>query len=237
MSNTSDKRTNKIKFSFIGLIIAILIIIILILVFLIFSQNHQKATPVDSGNVIDVISDSIDNAIMGEEGSVYTISEGTIHEILEINKLSTIEYTYISIAKAYVDDTIEDEAEKNNSKNIRYWVCYNGTITAGIEFDKLDISVDETNNIINIIVPEAQILSTNVNISDVPLEYIFTSDKYKTETVNSEAYSLACADLKQKSESDTEILDLAKENAISAIRALLEPWINQLDDQYTIEIK
>lgn len=112
MSNTSDKRTNKIKFSFIGLIIATLIIIILILVFLIFSQNRKKAAPADSGNVIDVISDSIDNAIMGEEGSVYTISEGTIHEILEINKLSTIEYTYISIAKAYVDDTIEDEAEK-----------------------------------------------------------------------------------------------------------------------------
>lgn len=66
MSNTSDKRTNKIKFSFIGLIIATLIIIILILVFLIFSQNRKKAAPADSGNVIDVISDSIDNAIMGE---------------------------------------------------------------------------------------------------------------------------------------------------------------------------
>ena len=55
--------------------------------------------------------------------------------------------------------------------------------------------------------------------------------------MNSEAYSLACNDLKQKAENDTEILTLARENAISAINALLEPWISQLDNQYTIEIQ
>lgn len=238
MSNNCDDKSNKSKIKIKLIIILCILAVIITLVCICFIYKKiNTATTADSSNVINAVSNSVNELIVGDEGSVYTISEGSVRELLEINKLSTVEYTYVSIVTAYVDDTIADDAEKNNIKNIRYWVCYNGTITAGIEFDKLDITVDETNRIINIIVPEAKILSTNVNISDVPLEYIFSKDKYKTETVNSEAYSLACNDLKQKAENDTEILTLARENAISAINALLEPWISQLDNQYTIEIQ
>ena len=33
------------------------------------------------------------------------------------------------------------------------------------------------------------------------------------------------------------ITELAKENAISAISGLIEPWVNQVDDKYTVIIK
>lgn len=67
-------------------------------------------------------------------------------------------------------------------------------------------------------------------------EYIFAKDKYNKDSVADDAYRLACDDLKKKPAKSNDILNLAEENAIFAIEGLLEPWLSQMENGYTVNV-
>lgn len=165
---------------------------------------------------------------MGEEGEVkYIVTKADIREIIEISELNTVEYTYNSIVRV-------TKLDKKSNEEPWYAVSYNGTITAGIDFSNIDININDESRTISITVPKAEIQSTNVDIKS--LEYIFAKDKYDKDSVAADAYSRACDDLKEKAEQNSDILKLAEENAISAIEGLLEPWLSQMENGYTVNV-
>ena len=67
-----------------------------------------------------------------KEGEVTTISQSSIEKILDISELSTLEYTYNAVAAGYNED----------GKTLLYHVAYEGTVSAGIDFDKLKVKVN-----------------------------------------------------------------------------------------------
>lgn len=199
---------------------AVFIVIVLILAIILVDKLGKAS---DNGDSIPAM---LEDAVIGEEGKVTNvISEGEIRELLEVSDLSTIDYTYNSIVKVYTED---------DKHELKYSICYNGTITAGIDFNEIGVKVDEENKLITITIPNAKIQNTTVDLGS--LDYIFEKEKYNTETVASEAYSYAENDLKSKASSNEDILVLAKENAASATEALLKPWINELAKEYTVNI-
>lgn len=160
-----------------------------------------------------------------EEGQVTVLSEATLREVLEISELSTVDYTYNAIARVYDD---EDE-------DVIYYVAYKGVVSAGINFDEIGIVVDEEGKTVTISIPEVQILEVLVDAGS--LEYIFTKDKYETENVAEEALSHCREDLLEKASSETKLLELAKVNSVTSVKALFMPWIEQLDEEYTVSIE
>ncbi len=204
---------------------AIILIVILILVLRRF--NEDDAVPA-LNEIVEAVPSAVVSEIIGEEGeAVYIASEATIRDIIEIDELNTVEYTYNSIVRV-------TKLDKDNNEEPWYAVSYNGTITAGIDFSNIDIAINEDSRTISITIPKAEIQSTNVDIKS--LEYIFAKDKYNKDSVADDAYRLACDDLKDKAAKNSEILNLAKENAISAIEGLLEPWLSQIENGYTVNV-
>ena len=55
-------------------------------------------------------------------------------------------------------------------------MAYEGTVSAGIDFDKLKVKVNPDKKEIRITVPEAKILDCSVN--EGSLKYIFEKDEY-----------------------------------------------------------
>ena len=162
-----------------------------------------------------------------DDNRVKTISTSTLSKALEINDLSTLDYTYNGIAEV-----------KNSDDEVAYNVAYNGTITAGIDFSKIEINVDdkdENNKKITIKIPDPTIQSTSVDMGS--MSFIFTDDDYDTETVSEEAYKHCIEDLKNKAPGEKGMLGIAKENAKNSVEALINPWVNQLDKSYKVEIK
>lgn len=157
-------------------------------------------------------------------GKVTTITKSSLEKIVEINDMSTLDYTY---------NAITDVADENG--NAKYHVAYEGKVTAGIDITKINISVDEENKKIKIIVPEAEI--QNVDVDMGTMEFIFEKEKYETETVSQEAYKASLADLEKKANNEKDLLSMAKENAVDAITALITPWVEQVDEEYFVEIK
>lgn len=167
----------------------------------------------------------VSDVIEGHDGIVTTISEASLEEVFEIGELSTADYTYNAVAYAYEDDGITP----------KYYVAYEGMVTAGIDFSKIIIDVNEESKLITLKIPECEIQDTTVDFGT--MEYIFKKDKYNTETVSQEAYKLCEADLAERTNTEEDLLSLAKENATAAVEALVNPWVKQIDTDYTVNIQ
>ena len=159
---------------------------------------------------------------IGHNGGVTTVSEASLREIIDINELSTVEYDYNAIATKY-----DDEQTKP-----LYHVAYKGKVTAGIDFSKIKVDIDKTNKHIIITIPDAEVHHFTVDVSE--MDYIFVKDKYETEDISKEAYSLCLADLEESLKEQDNLLSFAKENAQSTIEALLGPWLDSLKEEYKI---
>ena len=158
------------------------------------------------------------------QNKVSTVSKSSLEKVLETSQLTTLQYTYNAIA----------EVKKEFFDTIKYHVAYEGTVQAGIDFEDIDIDINEEKKLITLTLPEVSIQNVIVNAES--MEYIFNDDKYETETVASEAYSACVKDLQTRAEKEVQLLQMAKDNARDAVQALIEPWVKQVDEEYTIEI-
>lgn len=147
------------------------------------------------------------------------ITVSTLEKIIEVNELSTFKVVYNGVATA--DD--------------KYHVSYEATVDAGIDFEKIEITVDNEAKKVNIKLPKAEILDTYVDIAS--MDYIFIDKKANTETVSQEAFKLCKYDVKHESENQEAIIRLAQQNAENVIRALVSPFVEQVDNEYEIVVQ
>ena len=158
-----------------------------------------------------------------KEAEVITIS--TLEKIINVSELSTFTAVYNGIA------TVNNEKK---TEKIDYYVSYEAKVDAGIDFEKLEISVDNENKIIEIKIPEIYITEINVDISS--LDFIFMNDKANSSTVSEEAFKACEADVQAESKQQMAIYELAKQNAVNILTALTKPIVEQLDAEYGLKI-
>lgn len=219
----NEKNSNKEKKKCPKFILIFLAIVVLaVTVYCVLSHFDLGFKLVDITSNVD---DFVENDIIGTEGEVTTITESSLEEVFEISELQTADYIYNAITEVYDED----------GKNREYYVAYEATVTAGIDFSKVIIKIDNERKTIAITIPEVTIQDTIVNPGT--LEYIFEKDKYDNENVYKEAYAICQADIDKKASSESELLRLAKENAKQVIEALITPWVQQIDSEYTVTIE
>lgn len=199
------------------------LILVLLLLVILMGLYVFGIKGVPDGNLAADVVEDVQEAAEGKEGKVTTITESSLEEVFELNELQTAEYIYNAVVP------VEGE------KGIEYHVAYEGTVTAGVNFDELKITVDEDQKKICITVPKVTILDTIVEADS--LEYIFEKKKYDNEQVYKEAYSLCQKDLEERAKNDEKLLELASENVHQVIKAMVSPWVEQVDSKYEIIIQ
>ena len=168
---------------------------------------------------------SIYEIICGFQEKKFTITaQSSLEKIIEISELSTMEYTYNAIATKYKDN-VPDE------NNVEYYVSYEGIVTVGIDFNAIKIEPNEEEKKIVITLPEVEKHDILVNMGT--MEYIYVKNTKEQDKISQEAYLLCKEDLKNRVSQEVNIEKNARENAISAVEALFEPW----NDTYQIEVK
>lgn len=161
-----------------------------------------------------------------QDSGANVITVSTLSKIIEISDLSTYRTRYNGVVAAV--------NEKNPDK-IDYYVTYQSTVEAGIDFTKADIVVDKGNKTVVITLPEVTI--TNTAVDPATLEYIFVNKKAETPTVSEQAIKLCEADVAQETSSQDGILELARQNARNVVEALTQPLIAQSAPDYTLTIQ
>lgn len=153
------------------------------------------------------------------------ISKSTLEKIIKVSDLSTFEAVYNGIAKVMNEEKPEE---------VDYYVSYDAKVKAGIDFEKVEIKVDNEQKIVTIKLPKIKITDINVDIAS--LDYIFENDKANTSTVSEEAYKKCIEDVTNESNNENAIYKLSEQNAKNIVEALVSPFIEQLDAEYQLQI-
>lgn len=159
-----------------------------------------------------------------EPPEIITVS--TLEKILNVKDLSTFTAVYNGIASVKRDESAEQPD---------YYVSYEAKVKAGIEMDQIEISVDNDGKTVTISLPDVEITEVNVDIAS--LDFIFYNSKADSSSVTQEAYKACEDDVKTEVQTQTAILDLARQNAVNIIRALTSPIIEQLDANYRLIVQ
>lgn len=157
--------------------------------------------------------------VFSGSGDVTISVETSLKEIITSSQLRTAEYTYNSIAEIKDEDTT------------KYHVSYKGTVSAGFDFEKVEIV--RAGSVIRIVVPDVDILEVVV---DPEMDYIFIKKKYDTETTYAEATAACKKDLREKAEENETLLKTARESAKDTLMALIKPFESQLNKGESFEI-
>ena len=160
-----------------------------------------------------------------KESEPSIITTSTLEKILNVSDLSTFEAIYNGVAKVTNPD---------DPQEIDYYVSYNATVKAGIDFEQVVISVDEDAKIISVKLPKIKISDITVDIES--MDYIFVNDDANTETVSEEAYKKCIDDVTRESNNETAIFELAEQNAKNIVEALIRPFVSSLDSEYQLQI-
>ena len=126
-------------------------------------------------------------------------------------------------------------ANEKKPEQIDYYVSYEATVNAGIDFQAVEISMDEEQKIITLKVPEAHIINQDVDESS--MEFIFQNKKANKSGVTEVAYKACEEDVQRESEQQTAICELAAQNAENVLRALTKPIVDQLGEGYQLVIE
>ena len=151
----------------------------------------------------------------GKEEKREIITVPTLEKIINVSDLSTFTAVYNGIAVV--------NNEKKPEK-VDYYVSYEARVNAGIDVEKIAISVDKVH-------------ITDVDVNLASLDFIFVNDKANTPSVSAQAYKACEKDVKEESAQQNAILELAKQNAVNIVTALTRPIVEQLDSAYTLEVR
>ena len=164
--------------------------------------------------------------IFNKKSKPTIISKATLEKVINVSDLSTFEAIYNGVAAV---------ANEENPENIDYYVSYEAKVKAGIDFELVEVEVNEAEKIITVTLPEVKITDVDVDIAS--LDYIFMNNKANTQTVSEQAYKKCIKDVTKESNSTDEIYESARQNARNIVEALISPFVEQLDSEYKLEIK
>lgn len=218
--NKVVRKDNKSLLIALAIVATVLIVCGTILFIYIDSRMRSDIEKIDT----DDISEFVDDKIIGSEGKVEKVaSKPSLEDIIEISQLQVLSYNYNSIC-----NVIEN-------REVVYYVAYEGTVILGIDFNEIDINVDEDNQSVEIILPEVAIQSCNVDAAS--LKYIFVDSDYDTGSTGTKAQTKCEDDMMEKIPSEGLMFDLARENTITEIEALTKPIMDQYYSDYTLNVR
>ena len=157
--------------------------------------------------------------------SKQVITVSTLEDIINVSELSTFQAIYNGVCSVN---------NKENPEEIDYHVSYNAIVKVGINFEDVKININESEKKVTASLPDIKI--NNVSVDIASLDFIFQNDKSNTQTISESAYKACIADVEEESSKEKKIYDLASQNAKNIIRALIEPFIDQIDSEYKIEV-
>ena len=169
--------------------------------------------------------------IFNKDGDVKNQVKTILDRVVQKSELETVTITYNVIAKKCKNETNCDKSS-NNIKDFKYVVSCQGTITAGIDFDKVNVEVDEIKKNIIIHIPEASIKG-DPNI--LSINFLNGNELGAAELTN--ARNLCQETTKERSQSDGKLIPAATEQARIVLEEFYKQWIKAFNSSYTIEIR
>ena len=160
-----------------------------------------------------------------------------LEKTLRISELSTYQVTFNGVASVKDDDN-----------DVLYYAAYNAKISIGLDMEKITVSVKNNNSPSKdhtdksndkagkeLIVSLPAVEITDIAVDPGSLDYIFEDNSANNEHISVTALPACKSDALTECSSNTQMFELAQENAINTIRALTQPFLDQ-NKEYSLKI-
>ncbi len=158
-------------------------------------------------------------------------TKSQIYSVEKICELATLE--------CYYHDVAEFRQEATGLFQIgykKYWIEYNGIVKYGVDAKNVKVNKPDKNGVVKIFVPEAKVLSVNVDknsMSDPIVDTgLFTSVSIEEKN---KAYNQAQETMRTNAENDDMLLSQARNNAKKLIEQYIISVGKQIDKEYSVE--
>ena len=161
-------------------------------------------------------------------------SEIIKNQIIEAKELTTLKYKYTNVGS--FENTEEFYGFKLPFTSKKFIVSYDGEVNAGVNLENIDVKVDDVNKIINVTLPNAEILSHQIDEDSLT---IFDEKNSIFNQLEIKDFSNFRKNEMKKVEQDLldkGFLDEANERSKVAVEEILS--INpKVKEEYTVKIK
>lgn len=156
-------------------------------------------------------------AVKEDEKEPVIITASILQKTVDISELDTYKAVYNGIA------TVMNEKKP---EKVDYYVSYKAVITAGLDFNAIAFDIDNENRQIRVTLPEIK-LTPEVDITS--LDYMFINKKIDKLGITAEAFEYCNSDIEGETENNEELYKLAAENAQNIVKALVQPYLQQIN--------
>jgi len=148
------------------------------------------------------------------EGERRTILSGTaqLEKAIQIGELSTSQFTCNGIAEVHDPD---------DDQQVVCYVCYEAQIKVGIHMDQVRFEIDPDKKILTVYLPPIEIMSSTVDPAS--LDYLHKKSGLELQDV----LAACLLDVEETALEADAMFEMARENVVSAITALIYPLVEQ----------
>ena len=141
-----------------------------------------------------------------KQGDVKMEISSTLKDAANISELSTAEFRYRGIAELYKDE---------EKKKLQCRICYSAIVKAGVDFNKLEYEVDESNKTIIATLPDIDLTVTIVD--EKSMAFLPSDTNAELDRI------LKCCeeDVKNEARASEQLIDTAQKNLKSTIERML----------------
>mgnify|MGYP000064647310 FL=1 len=157
---------------------------------------------------VSLIAPSINNRIDKDD----IITSAALEKAIDIEQLSTAEFSYSGIAEKYKNE---------KSEKVDCYIAYNAKIKVGIQLSDIHFEIDEKEKTIKPVLPQPEI--TVASLDEGSLSYIPKNPDISMKDV----VELCTEDAKREANQSECLHQTAQENLQSVIEALLSPIMKQ----------
>ena len=143
------------------------------------------------------------------------LSSSDLTEVVEVSELNTVELTYRGIVQ-----------KTNDKGKALFNVAYEAKVRAGIDLTQVTFEVDNDTKTVSPVLPTIEVRDPTVNVDS--LDYLPASAKIDLK----EIVSLCKDDAKNAVATESNVEEMARKNARSAIEALTSPLLKE--EGYTL---
>ena len=224
----------KTKTEIVYIVLIVLVVLVTAFVLLFGLRNRGNEMPVpadDKPKQTETVIKEVERIVEVEK----TITSDTIQDGLnDMGLLVTQQYfftevvSFSSVKKLFNTDIALKFTESS------YLASYDGTVNAGIDFEKIKVEKDENTKHVTVLVPKAEILNIDIDPNSFELysEKTGISNALSVEDFNQSLIELE--DTAKSKAIERGIIDMAEKNA----EAVISNFINSLVDKsvYSVEI-
>ena len=224
----------KTKTEIVYIVLIVLVVLVTAFVLLFGLRNRGSEVPVpadDKPKQTETVIKEVERIVEVEK----TITSDTIQDGLnDMGLLVTQQYfftevvSFSSVKKLFNTDIALKFTESS------YLASYDGTVNAGIDFEKIKVEKDENTKHVTVLVPKAEILNIDIDPNSFELysEKTGISNALSVEDFNQSLIELE--DTAKSKAIERGIIDMAEKNA----EAVISNFISSLVDKsvYSVEI-